>query len=75
MIPSLVLWCAMPPQGLPLLHRGAFFAAHGPSSLCVDFVNYLGCQDPTTAYPQWRELRRQIERESERERERKGGGG
>lgn len=51
MIPSLVLWCAMSPWGLRLLHRGAFFAAHGPSSLCVDFVNYLGCQDPTTAYP------------------------
>lgn len=60
MIPSLVLQCAMSPQGLPLQHRGAFSAAHGPSSLCVDFVNYLGCQDPTTAYPQWRELRRQI---------------
>lgn len=48
-IPSLVLWCAMYPRGLRSLYRGAFFAAHGPSSLCVDFVNYLGCQDPTTA--------------------------
>lgn len=41
----------MSPQGPRLLHRGAFSAAHGPSSLCVDLVNYLGCQGPTTAYP------------------------
>lgn len=41
----------MSPQGPWLLHRGAFSAAHGPSSLCVDLVNYLGCQGPTTAYP------------------------
>lgn len=40
--------CAVSPWGLWLLYRGAFFAVHGPSSLCVDFLNYLGCQDPTT---------------------------
>lgn len=51
-IPSLLLWCAMSPLGLWWLYRGAFFAAHGPSSLCVDFVNYLGCQHPTTANSQ-----------------------
>lgn len=45
-----MLWCAMSPQGPLPLHRGAFSAAHGPSSLCVDLVNYLGCQGPTTAY-------------------------
>jgi len=32
-------------------YRGSFSEAHGPSSLCVDLVNYLGCQSPTTAYP------------------------
>lgn len=42
----------MSPQGPRLLHRGSFSAVHGPSSLCVDLVNYLGCQGPTTAYPQ-----------------------
>lgn len=53
MVPILVLcWALSLSWGLQLLHRGAFFAAHGPSSLCVDFINYLGCQNPTTAYPQ-----------------------
>lgn len=43
-------WC-----GVPCLlgeHiEGLSLKAHGPSSLCVDLVNYLGCQGPTTAYP------------------------
>lgn len=48
----LELWCAMSPQRPYLLHREAFSEAHGPSSLRVDLVNYLGCQGLTTAYPQ-----------------------
>lgn len=71
MIASLVLRYVMYPWGLWLLHRVAFFATHGPSSLCVDFINYLGCQDPTTAYPRrgsWRDAvkeKRECERGSE----------
>lgn len=42
----------MSPRGARLLHiEGLSLKAHGPSSLCVDLVNYLGCQGPTTAYP------------------------
>lgn len=61
----------MSPQGPRTLHRGAFFAAHGPSSLCVDLVNYLGCQGPTTAYPRRGEaagMQGSSEKKGERER-------
>lgn len=44
--------CAVSPGGLRPVHiEGLSLKAHGPSSLCVDLVNYLGCQGPTTAYP------------------------